>query len=325
MRLVICCIGLISLGASYVSANEYSPNDVYSKVDYAKKLSMQLLESTSTGKLDKLAFPHSYERDIKPMHVYELQVAILSELYQYALIQGLRPPPVAFSTPIRYTPTDVYYLVELVVKNLERIYSQKVGSHSLTIVTVSNKSPSNVYQVSFELYYLMTQLNQRPQVSPNEVYSQLFRAKEDLQLTLLTLSKRLGASEQSQKRMLVTAIYGLHPDGSTLPVKSEGKRPADVLQAALNVRQLLNRLRLENEMAEIGIPALSDYSDIQPIDVYLQIQFVIAELNLLKIPLDIVSTTNSPKIFTGKTPSDVFYEMNHLSYMLQRLLQVRGL
>ena len=257
------------------------------------------------------------------MHVYELHISVLAEIYKYSLSQQQRPPPITVSTPIKYTPTDVYYLSQLVVNKLEHIHRDKLGDITLHQKPFSNKKPAQVYDEIFKLYYRLNILNGNAKVSPNEVYAHIFRAKEDLQSSLLILSKRLDEAEEEQKRLLVTAIYGTHPDGSTLPAKAEGMAPTDVLDKALQVRQKLNQLRQRYKLPAIKKPEVKDFTVVKPIDIFLQSQFIIAEINLLKIPMNIHSTTNSARGVSNKTPSDVYHIMLHIEYMLDRLLQVQ--
>ncbi len=307
------------LYASHVhAAQKYTPSDVFSGVEYSNQILDQLLSSKN---ISNIKIPASKEKDAKPMHVYELQVSVLNELYQYAIKNNRNPPPLAISTPIKYTPTDVYLLTQLVINNLESIYEDQEGNIDFSMNDHSGKSPANVYQELFELYYKLNRVNDKEKVSPNEVYSHIIRAKEDLQYTLLLLSKRIDNKQENKKRLLITAIYGMHPDGTVISALEAGKKPIDVIQKAFEVRKKLNILRKRNQLPEIKIPLMSDYEKIKPIDAFLQTQFIIAELNLLKMPLKISSTTNNGKIATGKTPSDVYQVFKHIDYMLERLIK----
>jgi len=315
---IVMLTSAIWVAPSAFAAQQYTPNDVFSGVSFANILADRILAHKN---IKNIKLPKSRETDAKPMHVYELHSSILTELHKYALTHGRRPPPLAISTPIQYTPTDVFYLTELVVRNLRDIYEDDGGKIDFKAKTFSGKRPADVYQILFELYYKLNRLNGRPRVSPNEVYTHIFRAKEDLQYSLLTLSKRLGESEENRKILLVSAIYGMHPDGTLMPPREEGKRPADVLRKVFQIREKLNQLRQHSNLNAIAIPRFEEYGEVNPIDVFLQVQFVIAELNLLKIPMDITTTTNRPKPVTDKIPSDVFHEASHIEYMLDRLLK----
>jgi hypothetical protein len=299
------------------AAQSYTPSNVFSGVAHANYVIDRILDIKG---INKIKLPKSKEKSAKPMHVYELHVSVLGELYNYAIKNNRRPPPLAVSTPIKYTPTDVYYLTQLVIRNIEEIYRDSGGVMDFSIKTHINKTPVDVYQKLFELYYKLNRLNGKNKISPSEVYAHIYRAKEDLQYSLLTLSKRLDNMEEEKKRLLITAIYGMHPDGTILPPTEQGKKPGDVIKKAFEVRGKLNELRKRNGLSEIKRPKFNEYKTVRPIDVFLQTQFIIAELNLLKIPMNIHSTTNSTKPNTGKTPSNVYHEMKHIDYMLDRLI-----
>lgn len=121
-------IPILTLIGSANAAQKYSPNDVYAGVEYANRLIDRIL--TANG-INEINIPVSREAGAKPMHVYELHVSALAELYAYALEEERRPPPLAVSTPITYTPTDVYYLTQLVINNLEEVYRDSGGVHRL--------------------------------------------------------------------------------------------------------------------------------------------------------------------------------------------------
>lgn len=314
----LCLSLFFSLLTNAYAEKTYSPNKVFAGVEYANLLASNIL---SMHNIKNISIPHSRETAAKPMHVYELHVSALAELYQYAIKNERRPPPLAVSTPIKYTPTDVYYLTQLVMNNLEEIYTDTGGKINFSMKSHSGKSPANVYQELFELYYRLNLLNGKSKVSPSEVYSHIYRAKQDLQNSLRILSRRLDDSKEKQKRLLITASYGLHTDGSVLAGIEKGKTPGDVMVMVFKVRENLNILRSKNEMKKITTPNLSAFNEkIKPIDIFLQTQFIIAELNLLKIPMKINSQTAAAIPEINKTPSDVHQEMKHINYMLERII-----
>ena len=138
----------------------------------------------------------------------------------------------------------------------------------------------------------------------------------------MKLSKRLDASQSDQKRLLVTAAYGMHPDGSMMSSFESDKTLNQVVQQALLIRNQLNSLRENHEKDIIAPPALSDFEQVSHEDIFLQTQFIIAEINLLKTVLEINELTGSPQKFDGKSVSDVYQEMKHIAYLLDRLVKI---
>lgn len=319
MALVVVVLASLFSGAVKAEPH-YSPSDVFAGVEYANKMVDRLLLAQN---ITDIELPHSHETAVKPMHVYELHSAVLAELYQYALKNDRNPPPMVTSTPISYTPTDVYALTRLIMVNIESIYRDAGVVLDFALFEYNDKTPSHVYQILSELYYKVNRLNGNQKVTPNEVYSHVYRAKEDLQYSLILLSKRMSDDQEDEKRLLITAIYGMHPDGSIMPPAPEGKRPGDVIKKLFNVREKLNEMRKRNGLASVDLPILNNFDSVKPIDVFLQAQFVIAELNMLKIPMNMYSTTDSAKPTSGKTPSDVYHEVAHIEYMLERILEAQ--
>lgn len=297
---------------------EVTPSDVYSVVEYSTRLADRILADKG---ITEMEVPVSRETEAKPMHVYELHVTVIREIYDYMVENDRRAPPQPVSTPISYTPGDVIKLSQMIREALEEEYNRLETSPTLRLEQFSGKTPADVYQKLFELYYKVCRLNHKVKISPNDVYSQIFRGREDMQYILLTLSKELNSMDEQKKRLLVTGIYGMGTDGTQLSPMEIGKTPADALAKALEVRDTLNKLRVRYELPQIARPTVEDFKTINSIDVFLQTQFIIAELNLMKQPLNIRSVTNAAKVVFGKTPSDVHQELKHLDYMLNRLLE----
>ena len=316
-------LGLICFLASasglVQAAKTYTPNDVFAGVEYANQLIDKILAAKQISNVQP---PLSRESSARPMHVYELHVAVLSELYQYSQKNSLLSPPAVVSSPKKYTPTDVYSLTRLIMQHVGEIYSGHGETRDFNLRHYSDKTPTDVYQELFELYYRLSRLNGKKKISPSEVYAQILRAKEDVHNSLLIISKRLPQEQEFEKRLLVTATYGMHPDGSVMSAFEDNKKPADVLKIALKIRDKLNELRGRNKLDAIKQPVIEQYQAIKPIDVFLQTQFIIAELNVLKIPMKIVSTISGVKPVSEKTPADVYHEMKQIDYMLNRLMSV---
>lgn len=307
------------LSGNIYAQQKITPSEVYSGLEYSSKILDKLLEKM---KAQNINLPISEENAIKPMHVYELHIAALGELYTYSIKNNRTPPPQPVSTPIKYSPSDVYSLTQLIINSVEDLHLDLIGNINVTNQKRQKKTPTDVYNILFELYYKLNRLNGKTKITPTEVYSHISRAQEDLKTTLLTLSKRFEEVDIDKKMLLTTATYGMHSQGESLSSFENGKKPRQVLEMAYEIRKKLNLLREKNNLSIIEIPEINKTNETKPIDVFLQTQFIIAELNLLKIPMEIRSITNQAKIFSKKTPSDVFHKMKHIDYMLDRLISV---
>jgi len=320
LKAILVITSILFCNTSYAD-KKYTPSDVYTNIDYASRLLVQILKKKN---ISNITLPISYETAVKPMHVYELNVATIAELYRYAVKNNLTPPPLTFSSPINYSPTDVYYLTEILVDKIERIYEDNLGINLLYPDSFSGKKPKDVYDKLFKLYAMVLRLRGFENVSPNQVYAQTYRAKEDLQSIISTLSKRLGNSKFDQKRLLITAAYGMHPDGSKMKPYEENKTPKDVVTSALSIRKKINQLKTFYKIPALAIPPATSFSKATPSDAFLQTQYIIAEINLLKKPLNVNHSTSVAIEAKSKKPSDVYQEMKHINYLLDRLITQKG-
>ncbi len=320
LRSLLVITSLLLCSISYAE-KKYTPSDVYANIDYATRLLEQVLDKKN---ITNISLPTSYETAVKPMHVYELNVAAISELYRFAIKNSLTPPPLTFSSPIKYSPSDVYYLTEILSNKIEQIYEDNVGVNLLYPDIFSGKKPKDVYDKLFKLYAMILRLRGFEKVSPNQVYAQTHRAKVDIQSIILTLSKRLNDSQFDQKRLLVTAAYGMHPDGSKMKGYEENKTPKDVITSALSIRKKINQLKQLYKIQTLAIPSITSFSKATPSDAFLQTQYIIAEINLLKSPLGINHSTDVAIEAKNKVPSDVYQEMKHIDYLLDRLIAQKG-
>lgn len=262
----------------------HTPSSVFNLTDQSNRIVEQLIKARGIT-IPKVT-PKSRETEAQPMHVYELSTALLQELYDYALNHELLPPPIVISTSIQYSPGDVHKLLTITRDYLLELHAAAGIETPIYTRQFSNKTTADVYQSLFELYYKLNLFNGREKVSPNEVFSQVSRAKDDLRTTMTTMARRLDDDQERTKRLLYTAAYGINVDGTVMPPFEGGKKPVDPLSLSFEVRGLLNQLRMIYGIKEVPVPSMAQFSEgVEPIDVFLQIQFIIAEINTLKEPL----------------------------------------
>lgn len=315
-KAVLCALCLL---LSSYNTQASTPDNIFRFIERSNRMLGEMLEKEGIKSPLKAV---SREKDIKPMHLYELHIAILNELYVYSVNHGKTPPPLVVASPIAYSSAEVYDLSSIVHKMLMKLYTDNVSLLAPRMAAVRGKTVNDVFEELFDLYHKMSLLNGR-EVGDNEVFAQAQRVKLDLKLTLEIISDRLKNDQENEKRLLLSAIYGLNPDGSTMGLMENGKKPQDLVTMSLNIRKQLNQLRKLYKLEETPAPTLSEFgNDIQSMDAFLQTQFIISELNLIKKPLKIQTSSNQPRLAQAKTTSHVFHELKHVNYMLDRLLSV---
>ncbi len=317
--LLLCVICQFHSGSVYAETL-YSPADIFAITQYAHQLVDRILTQRGVDIMN-IAAP-SQEVDVKPMHVYQLYATALMELYNYELTHQRHPPPLVAVTPINYTPTETYQLAQIVITALEEFYQEEIGPIDITQQPQTAKTPSDVYQLLFQLYVKLTRLNGKQDFTADDVYAQLHRAADDLKSILITLSQRLPNDKEREKRLLITAAYGINTDGTQLSAPDPRATPTDVLMKTLAVRDKLNAWRKKYHLPEIRRPEIAAFKQISFADVFLQTQVIVAELNIIKMSQKILSVTNLAQPVTGKTPADAYQAIKHIDYMLERILSV---
>ena len=168
---------MLSFSMAYSANIQYAPGDVYSKIQYASGLAGLMLEEKGVS---DLTIPTVREVSVDNMHMYEMHVAIISELFKFAVSNEYTPPPLIFSSPIEYSVNDVYQLSQIIVKTMEDIYRRDKSYISHRFKLFLSKNKLEAYQVLSKLYYQLVRLNALEKVSVDNLYAQTYRAKEDL-------------------------------------------------------------------------------------------------------------------------------------------------
>lgn len=312
-------IALVGLGLSSAQAapwpEDVSPSDVCEQVDLADRILDQLLDSANI-QVENL--PHQIETTVMPMHVYQVHGLAIEALHHLEHSRGLRPIPIVVSTPMDYAPADVRMLSQMLVRHLRKL-AQADGLVSLrTPHSFEGKSSSDMLALIGRVLVKIKALDGPSKVSRDEVYAQVLRARRDMATVVRTVARRINGKPE-RKRFLMSASFGVHPDGSALEPPAPGLGPMDAFKAMLAARRALNDLRVALKHPAIPVPSIEGVK-IGPADVLIQTQIIIADINLIKAPFKVESSTGHSKRVAGKTPSDVVHEAQHIAYMAQRLL-----
>ena len=295
-----------------------SPSHAYARVALADQVLDRILAKRG---IESGNAARSFETKLGPMHVYQVHQAVIRRLYEFELKNGVRPPPQVSSTPIKYAPSDVMMLSSIVLEHTQKIAAKDGIEPIWTEQTFTQKTPTEVFEIIFNVFYKTNLLLGVRKISPGEVYREVQRAVADVQNILRQLARRVPPEEDHKKRLLISSVYGLHPDGSMMLPRQDGLKPKDAMQKLLDVRQVMNRIRVKFGMATVPLAQIPAEVKVTPIDVILQSQIVISEINILKKPLEIRTVTpRGIQPETKLTPSDVQYSASHLEYMLTRLI-----
>lgn len=275
-----------------------TPSDVYAVFDLVDRNLDSILAAAGKPEVDRKLFP---EKGLKPMHVYQMAVSCLETIHMYELKRHMVPVPIVIATPRNYTPSDVFRLAELVLFEVGRI-AQHLGVRGLDIDRVRsvNKTPTHVFFKIAAAYIKINVLAGKNRISPNEVYSQMVRAIQDVKSIL-------GKIDPARRYRV------------DVPQSVRGLTPGDVFKECLTARESINVSRSHFGMDTIPVPAFNIGMSIRPMDVFIQTQIIISEINLLKMGTGTVSVTPLPIPVTGKTPSDAHQQSAAMKYLLGQI------
>lgn len=91
-------------------------------------------------------------------------------------------------------------------------------------------------------------------------------------------------------------------------------KPRHVWQKTYEVLLKINILRTAKRLPIIEPNSLEPVPDVEPILAFEQTERILTELKILKFRFNIQKRSRPSKKFTGKTPSDVFNYLNHVSF-----------
>lgn len=275
-----------------------TPNDVYSRIDLLEQ-HVDLLLAHENMEVDTYA---TNERQLKPMHVYQIVMASSDIIRRIQIQLGIRPFPIMSVAPFDYTPEDVWILVKVLSDQVKRIANKKQVRLYGSLNEFVDKTPTLVFERGVNLLVKLLALEGTKKVSPVIVNSEMGRAVTDAEYILVNIDP-----------------YSRYKINS--PQSPKGLKPSDAYQGMMHLRHNLNEVRAFFKMPIIALPK-DDGRTKQPLDVFIQSQIVIAELNLIKLATKTIKTTPLPVIEPGKTPSDVHQRAAHVAYLISQVSQL---
>lgn len=190
-------------------------------------------------------------------------------------------------------------LVELQLDAIERIGNSRGIDMPGDRVEFESKSPTQVFQLSVEVFSKLNLIAGHSKISPDEVFAEFVRAGKDLRSIL----------EQADP------ACRYHIDCRPSP---KGMIPADVFALCLQLRKQINRKRVELGLPAVLVPKMPE-GEINPIGPFIQSQIIIADLNRLKLATGTTSVTPLAIPVSGKTPTDLHGQVASLGYLLKQV------
>lgn len=235
------------------------------------------------------------------MHVYRTVLTCTWRLQEFDDVVGVLAVPTVTGAPRDYHPRDVFFIVTMMLDNVRRIAEHENIEDLPSDETAPNgKTPTDVFHQAVRVFAKLNALCNYQDLKPSEVYAQMTCAVEDV--------KSILRQADPACRYRIDA-----------PSSEEGLEPADVFELCLEIRKLINDKRQVLGMTVVPVPQSPPRPEIFPRDVFFQTQIIIAELNLLKKPLNTVSSTPLPIPVEHKVPSDVHRQASMAKYLLEQV------
>ena len=295
-----------------------SPTHVYAKAELLNRSLDRLIESWNEQKLGATIvrspeLPHEVEKDLQPMHVYQTMLTCTWRLQQLDDHDDLnvRHIPTMSSQPREYRPRDVFFLVTMMLENVQQIAKKlKIEDMPSEQKPESDKTATDVYFQAVKAFMKLNALNEHETIEASEVYSQMVRAAEDARSILRQYDPAC--------RYRIDRIEN-----------TEERKPADVFGKCLEIRQLIKQHfeflkdRLDETQAkELKVTPIPDMptQTINPRDVFFQTQIIIAELNLLKMALGTKSSTPlAIEVGDETKPTHVYQQGLLVEYLVRQI------
>lgn len=276
-----------------------SPSHVFSKIDRLDRSLDQILKAQNVR---MPTFPVEIEDGLKPMHVYQTVLSCADRLQELDDQLQVFAIPTISVRPTTYAPRDVLFIVTTMLQNVGQITTHlNVEALPDDELIVTDKTPTDVFGVSVRVLVKLNALCGHDELKPAEVYAQMVRGVEDVRSIL--------------KQNDPACRYRIDK-----PASPPGMEPGDVFAKCLQIRRLINRHRERLSMPTIPVPGVAAGKQIRPRDVFFQTQIIIAELNLLKMRLNTVSTTPLPvPVGDDTTPTDVHGQATMIEYLLDQV------
>ena len=305
---VVTVVFLLFMGAAAVfpgiSRAAVTPSDVYSTYDLINRILDEMYVHMGMKQPDMLK---KFESNISPMHVFQLSVATNESLIQLQKDLKMRPGFEVAAYPMAYVPEDVKRLGDwILIETIRTAEHMKVDNIPNDRRYFDKKIPTDVFGLVMDVLVKIRNLTGTGKISPNEVYGQMVRVVNDVKSILRNIDPH--------QRYRIDVLTS--PDGL---------RPSDVFSECFNIRKDLNQMRETFGMPVVPVPENIDMKTIQPEDVFVQTQILIAEMNNIKVATNTMTVTPIAIPVDGKTPSDVHQQAILAKYLINQVLFVQDM
>jgi hypothetical protein len=267
-----------------------TPSDVYSQAYLLKQKVIYLREKAGI----KSKFPTVKKQENKsPSHVLQKSLEVLSKINKYRINNNYGEISVPSYPSRKITPSDVYIYTKRLNNELSP-FCEVDFLNTLKIKKFKNKTPSDVYQILWEVSLGFDKLLGIGGFTPTDVYEQ--------SLKIVAISKFLRQSQGNFGDVKIETV-------------KEGLQPNHALNTSYILLSKISKLEKKLWIKPAIVPT-KVYKVTTPTQVYDSLQNIIAELQRLKTRLGLERYFEIEKVNTDKTPSDVVRNLLYAKELL---------
>lgn len=234
-----------------------------------------------------------------PVHVYARTLEVLEKVARTQRRLGIEVVNPGFIPVKAIVPADVLGQVQNIIGEIRKIKSQLVIEESIEPAPYENgKTPSLVYKNLGDASLLLNGLVGRP-ITPNDVFERLEYVYDDMELVAANLQVSLNRE---------------------LPAVNGRKSPKDVarliLRASYKIIDLQNRLGMDAS----NVPQLAIVR-VTPAENFEVTNILLAEMNRIKVHMNIDLPHETRPASRNKRPTDVFVQLVRILRNLDILVE----
>ena len=299
---VVLASVVLGFGPQAQAQQKITPNHVY-QVTEEVLAELALLHRANFSKADVSAAA-AEQQPRRPRHVIQQGLRALRQVQMLRFINGLEAKDIEAPEVREIRPADVIEVANRLkadIAELRAIFG--VTEPAPASALPEGKTPTDVYQNMLRISMSVEQLG-IPKTVPNDV----FRLAEQLRADVDILARAQGVG------------------GVGNVAVSKGKKPADVYGVAFD---LLAELDVLTKSSGFGIPGgvvlpARNTGAITPGHVIEALGFAVAEVASIKAKLGVMKRTPKAMEAVGKSPSNVFDEVQRTRAIVAQLIAEQG-
>jgi len=283
-------LSLVILSTSLLAIKQKTPSDVYAQ---AYLLKQKLIYLRTQSNIDD-KFPSVGKQKAKaPRHVLQKALEVLSKINRYRINHQYGQISIPSYPSRKITPSDVYIYTKRLNEEISP-FCENDFLKKLKIQTFKNKTPSDVYEILWNVSLGFDKLLGIGGFTPTDVYEQ--------SETIVAIAKFL---RQSQGEF----------DQIKKPLLKKGLHPNHALNTSYKLLDKIAKVQKKLWLKPTKVPK-KVYKVITPTQVYDSLQNIIAELQRLKTRLGLERYFEVKHITEDKTPSDVVANLLYAKALL---------